>query len=177
MYSRYHIHNKLPSSVSPSGMPDEPARNPQQETVSHGSCDQGMKEAPCGTLKEAGRQTVSFAAEHPPKPAAAAAISDFVELTSRCQSTTTSTTVTVISPEDLETQDIRVHSGSQPTSGSSEAVDVDTEATAEKVKQLHISQPEVAPQGTAFLSALFVFGGMDTGGTIHEDAFVIVPPH
>ena len=128
------------------------------------------------SLMEVGRQTGSFHAESTQKPSVIASVSaesaGMVHSNAdTCSAATTTKTVMVLTPEDLESQDVCVCSESGATSAS---IDVDT--AAEKMKQMRVSPARVESQDTVFLPALFVFGGMDTSGTVHEDSFVIVPP-
>jgi len=67
--------------------------------------------------------------------------------------------VPIISPENLQTQEVSIH----PSAIVSEKQGA-TEPSA--------SRPM---EKDDFFPALFVFGGMDTCGTIHGDCFVFVP--
>lgn len=67
--------------------------------------------------------------------------------------------VPIISPENLQTQEVGIH----PSAIMSKRPG-DTEPSASR-----------AVEQDDFFPALFVFGGMDTCGTIHGDCFVYVP--
>lgn len=67
--------------------------------------------------------------------------------------------VPIISPENLQTQDVGIH----PSAIVSEKAG-DTEPSA-----------SCAVEKDDFFPALFVFGGMDTCGTVHGDCFVFIP--
>lgn len=91
-----------------------------------------------------------------------------------CDSTSTNpdttaaaTTVTIINPEEIETQEVQLQARDER--GDSEVAEA-----SQKLGELHVSDP--APQKVVFVPALFVFGGMDTFGTIHNDSFVLIPP-
>ena len=79
--------------------------------------------------------------------------------------------VTIISPENLHTQDVDIHpSESTPITSEGDG----TSTVVEKPEGTE--QPAShALKGNSFIPALFVFGGMDTCGTIHGDCFMFVP--
>ena len=157
------------------GIAPQAARTSPQETQVKPSGAQRKEEAPSDSLTELAGQTGSPDTESPQKPSATASVSvKSTDVRSNTSTSTTTTTVTVLSPEDLETQDVCVYSESGATSAS---VHVNVDATAMKMAQMSVSPAQDEPHGTVFLPALFVFGGMDTSGTVHEDSFVIVPPY
>ena len=85
-----------------------------------------------------------------------------------------STFVTVISPDNISSEDVGVYAtdsgGTLATCGAT-----CTSARPEKPDDVGSHQAILVPTDT-FVPALFVFGGMDTCGTIHSDCFVFVPP-
>ena len=87
------------------------------------------------------------------------------------------TFVTVISPDNISSEDVGVYAtdsgGTLATCGTT-----CTSARPEKPdssQDVGSHQAILVPTDT-FVPALFVFGGMDTCGTIHSDCFVFVPP-
>lgn len=74
--------------------------------------------------------------------------------------------VTVISPDNVKNQDVGIYG--TPSKSSSEVVSTSIEFS-ESCTAYH------GHRGTSLVPALFVFGGMDTCGTIHSDCFVFVP--
>ena len=146
-----------------------------QEAQVKASCTVTKEEVSSTSLTGVGDQTGSSEAESGKKPSAVASVSaksaGIVHSNAGSSSAVATTTVTVLTPDDFGSQDVCVCSESGDISPK---VDVDT--AAEKMEQMRVSPARVESQGTVFLPALFVFGGMDTSGTVHEDCFVIVPP-
>ena len=90
------------------------------------------------------------------------------------------TFVTVISPDDISSEDVGVYAtdsgGTLATCGTtSTSARPDKPESSQDVDQAGSHQAILVPTDT-FVLALFVFGGMDTCGTIHSDCFVFVPP-
>lgn len=78
--------------------------------------------------------------------------------------------VTVISPDNVKNQDVGIYS--TPSKSSSEVVNTSAELS-ENCSQQAACHGHL---GTSLIPALFVFGGMDTCGTVHSDCFIVVPP-
>ena len=77
--------------------------------------------------------------------------------------------VTVISPDNVKDQDVGIYG--TPSKSSSEVVSTSVELSEDCSQQAAYH----GHLGTSLVPALFVFGGMDTCGTIHSDCFVFVP--
>lgn len=77
--------------------------------------------------------------------------------------------VTVISPDNVKNQDVGIYGN--PSKSSSEVVSTSVELSEDCSQQAAYH----GHLGTSLVPALFVFGGMDTCGTIHSDCFVFVP--
>lgn len=85
--------------------------------------------------------------------------------------------MTVISPDNLSSEDVGVYateSGGTLATASTSAR-LEKPDSSQDVDQA-ASHPAVLVPTATFVLALFVFGGMDTCGTVHSDCFVFVPP-
>lgn len=80
--------------------------------------------------------------------------------------------MTVISPDNLSSEDVGVYA---TDSGGTLATTSTSPDSSQDVDQA-ASHPAVLVPTATFVLALFVFGGMDTCGTVHSDCFVFVPP-
>ena len=79
----------------------------------------------------------------------------------------------VISPDNLSSEDVGVHA----TDSGGTLAPTSTSARPEKPDSSQdVDQAAVLVPTATFVPALFVFGGMDTCGTVHSDCFVYVPP-
>lgn len=79
----------------------------------------------------------------------------------------------VISPDNLSSEDVGVHA----TDSGGTLATTSTSARLEKPDSSQdVDQAAVLIPTATFVPALFVFGGMDTCGTVHSDCFVYVPP-
>lgn len=79
--------------------------------------------------------------------------------------------VTVINPDNVKNQDVGIYDTSSKSS-QSEVVNTSAELS-ENCSQQATNHGHL---GTSLVPALFVFGGMDTCGTVHSDCFIFVPP-
>lgn len=77
--------------------------------------------------------------------------------------------VTVISPDNVKNPDVGIYG--TPSKSSSEVVSTSVELSEDCSQQAAYH----GHHGTNSVPALFVFGGMDTCGTVHSDCFVFVP--
>ena len=76
--------------------------------------------------------------------------------------------VTVIDPEDTSSANFTV--------SQSLGVPLNGDEVAEKLQGLHVKEKEEeGAEQYEWVPALFVFGGMDTTGIVHGDAFILVP--